>query len=74
MRPQNKTKRTRPSLGSRTHKRRKNKKKKKKSLGPPVYALRFRPGYQNKFLWRNLNLVRDEGRMSSEALFEQVLT
>jgi hypothetical protein len=25
-------------------------------------------------IWRNLNLVRDEGRMSSEALFELVLT
>lgn len=25
-------------------------------------------------IWRNLNLVRDGGRMSSEALFEQVLT
>ena len=48
--------------------------RKKNSLGPPVDALRTRPGYQNKFFWRNLNLVRDEGRMSSEALFEQVLT
>jgi hypothetical protein len=27
-----------------------------------------------QIIWRNLNLVRDEGRMSSEALFEQVLT
>ena len=27
-----------------------------------------------QIFWRNLNLVRDEGRMSSEALFELVLT